>query len=96
MYTIKLVKKHLNENIDVEGVVLTMKDNRSNLGHSVAEDITKYFGKKVYNTIIPRNVRLAEAPSFGEPINVYDSKCVGAQAYKNLTEEFLKNNAKKA
>ena len=94
MYTIKLVKKHLNENIDVEGVVLTMKDNRSNLGNSVAEDITKYFGKKVYKTIIPRNVRLAEAPSFGEPINVYDYKCVGAQAYKALTEEFLKNNAK--
>ena len=91
MYTIKLVKKHLNENIDVEGVVLTMKDNRSNLGQQVAQDITKYFGKKVYNTVIPRNVRLAEAPSFGEPIHVYDAKCVGAQAYKSLTEEFLKN-----
>lgn len=91
MYTIKLVKKHLNENIDVEGVVLTMKDNRSNLGQSVAQDITKYFGKKVYKTTIPRNVRLAEAPSFGEPIHVYDSRCVGAQAYKALTEEFLKN-----
>ncbi len=92
MYTIKLVKKHLNENIDVEGVVLTMKDNRSNLGHSVAQDITKYFGKKVYKTIIPRNVRLAEAPSFGEPIVLYDPKCTGAIAYKELTEEFLKNN----
>lgn len=91
MYTIKLVKKHLNENITVEGVVLTMRNNRSNLGQSVAEDITKYFGKKLYKTSIPRNVRLAEAPSFGEPINVYDSKCVGAQAYKALTEEFLKN-----
>ena len=91
MYTIKLVKKHLNENIDVEGVVLTMKDNRSNLGQQVAQDITKYFGKKVYNTVIPRNVRLAEAPSFGEPIHIYDAKCVGAQAYKSLTEEFLKN-----
>lgn len=92
MYTIKLVKKHLNENIDVEGVVLTMKDNRSNLGQSVAQDITKYFGKKVYKTIIPRNIRLAEAPSFGEPICIYDPKCTGAQAYKNLTMEFLKNN----
>jgi len=92
MYTIKLVKKHLNENIDVEGVVLTMKDNRSNLGQSVAADITKYFGKKVYKTIIPRNVRLAEAPSFGEPIVMYDPKCIGAIAYRNLTEEFLKNN----
>lgn len=92
MYTIKLVKKHLNENIDVEGVVLTMKDNRSNLGQSVAQDITKYFGKKVYKTIIPRNIRLAEAPSFGEPICVYDPKCTGAIAYKSLTLEFLKNN----
>lgn len=93
MYTIKLVKKHLNENIDVEGVVLTMKDNRSNLSQSVAADITKYFGKKLYKTMIPRNVRLAEAPSFGEPIVVYDRKCTGAIAYKALTEEFLKNNA---
>lgn len=94
MYTIKLVKKHLNENIDIEGVVLTMKDNRSNLGQSVAQDITKYFGKKVYKTIIPRNIRLAEAPSFGEPICMYDPKCTGAIAYKALTEEFLKNNEK--
>lgn len=95
MYTIKLVKKHLNENIDVEGVVLTMKDNRSNLGQSVAQDISKYFGKKVYKTMIPRNVRLAEAPSFGEPICVYDPKCTGALAYKALTDEFLKNNESK-
>lgn len=94
MYTIKLVKKHLNENIDVEGVVLTMKDNRSNLGQSVAQDISKYFGKKVYKTMIPRNVRLAEAPSFAEPICVYDPRCTGALAYKALTEEFLKNNEK--
>lgn len=94
MYTIKLVKKHLNESIDVEGVVLTMKDNRSNLGQQVADDITKYFGKKVYKTVIPRNIRLAEAPGFGEPINVYDPKSTGAIAYKTLTMEFLKNNAK--
>lgn len=93
MYTIKLVKKHLNETIDVEGVVLTMKDNRSNLSQSVAADITKYFGKKLYKTMIPRNVRLAEAPSFGEPIVMYDHRCTGAQAYKALAEEFLKNNS---
>ncbi len=92
MYTIKLVKKHLNQNIYFEVFLLTMKDNRSNLGQSVAQDITKYFGKKVYKTIIPRNIRLAEAPSFGEPICVYDPKCTGAIAYKTLTEEFLKNN----
>jgi chromosome partitioning protein len=90
MYTIKLVKKHLNENIDVEGVVLTMKDNRSNLDQSVSDDINNYFKEKVYKTIIPRNVRLAEAPSFGEPIVMYDQRCTGAIAYKNLTEEFLK------
>ena len=90
MYTIKLVKKHLNENIEVEGVVLTMKDNRSNLDQSVSNDINNYFKEKVYKTIIPRNVRLAEAPSFGEPIVIYDQKCTGAVAYKNLTEEFLK------
>ena len=71
-----------------------MKDNRSNLGQSVAQDITKYFGKKVYKTIIPRNIRLAEAPSFGEPICLYDPKCTGAIAYKALTDEFLKNNEK--
>ena len=94
MYTIKLVKKHLNEHIEVEGVVLTMKDNRSNLGQQVAQDISKYFGKKVYDTIIPRNVRLAEAPSFGEPINIYDPKCTGAVAYRRLTDEFLSKQTK--
>lgn len=92
MYTIKLVKKHLNSDITVEGVVLTMKDSRSNLGNSVAADINKYFNNKVYDTIIPRNIRLAEAPSYGEPICLYDPKCNGAFAYKLLTEEFLKRN----
>lgn len=94
MYTIKLVKKHLNENIQIEGVVLTMKDSRSNLGNSVAADINKYFNSKVYETIIPRNIRLAEAPSYGEPICLYDPKCNGAMAYRTLTEEFLKRNKK--
>lgn len=92
MYTLKLVKKHLNESIEVEGVVLTMKDSRSNLGNSVAADIGKYFNDKVYDTIIPRNVRLAEAPSYGEPICMYDPKSSGAFYYKALTEEFLKRN----
>ena len=92
MYTIKLVKKHLNPDIEVEGVVLTMKDARSNLGNSVAADINKYFNNKVYDTIIPRNIRLAEAPSYGEPICMYDPKCNGAVAYRTLTEEFLKRN----
>lgn len=92
MYTLKLVKKHLNPDIDVEGVVLTMKDGRSNLGTSVADDVSKYFNDKVYKTVIPRNIRLAEAPSYGEPINVYDPKSTGGVAYKELTEEFLKRN----
>ncbi len=93
MYTIKLIKKHeLNPDLDVEGVVLTMKDGRSNLGHLVANDIGKYFKEKVYKTIIPRNIRLAEAPSYGEPINMYDPKSTGAIAYKQLTEEFLEKN----
>lgn len=95
MYTLKLVKKHLNPEIDVEGVVLTMKDSRSNLGAQVAQDITKYFGKKVYETIIPRNIKLAEAPSYGEPICIYDPKSTGAFAYKLLAEEFLKRNGHK-
>lgn len=92
MYTIKLVKQHLNPEIDIEGVVLTMKDARSNLGHSVAADIKKYFPDRVYQTIIPRNVRLAEAPSYGEPIALYDPRSTGANAYKELSKEFLKKN----
>ena len=94
MNTIKLVKIHLNQSIDVEGVVLTMKDARSNLTAQVSAEIKKFFGKKVYDTVIPRNVRLAEAPSYGEPICVYDAKCKGAIAYKSLTEEIMAKNKK--
>jgi len=92
MYTLKLVKKHLNPEIEIEGVILTMKDSRSNLGTQVAQDIQKYFGKKVFDTIIPRNIKLAEAPSYGEPIVLFDPKSTGAFAYKLLTEELLKRN----
>ena len=92
MNTIKLVKKHLNENIDVEGVILTMKDNRSNLIKEVSDEIKRYFGKKVYKTSIPRTVRLAEAPSHGKPISDYDPSGKGGQAYLELTKEFLKRN----
>ena len=95
MYTVKLVKKHLNEKIDVEGVVLTMKDARSNLELSVSNDVKKYFGPKVFETIIPRNVRLAEAPSYGETILTYDPRSTGAKAYKQLTEEFLRRQTNK-
>jgi len=92
MNTVKLVKKHLNANIDVEGVVLTMKDARSNLINDVSNEIKKFFGKKVYDTFIPRNIRLAEAPSHGQTILTYDPKSKGAIAYFELAEEFLKRN----
>ena len=95
MNTIRLVKKKLNENITIDGVVLTMRDSRSNLGKQVAEEIKKFFASTVFDTQIPRNVRLAEAPSYGEPICLYDKSCVGAKAYLKLTEEyFLRNNVK--
>jgi len=91
MNTVRLIKKHLNPDIEIEGVLLTMKDNRSNLVTQVSDEIKKYFGTKVYNTYIPRNVRLAESPSHGKPILLYDNRSKGALAYKSLSEEFLKN-----
>ena len=90
MNTVRLIKKHLNPNIEIEGVLLTMKDNRSNLVAQVADEIKKYFETKVYDTYIPRNIRLAESPSHGKPIMLYDSKSKGAVAYKALCEEFLR------
>ena len=92
MNTIKLIKKHLNPELDIEGVVLTMKDNRSNLIQQVSAEIHKFFGKKVFQTAIPRNIRLAEAPSHGEPIVVYDRTSKGGQAYQQLAEELLTRN----
>jgi len=93
MNTVKLIKKSsLNPNIEIEGVLLTMKDARSNLVNQVAEEIQKYFKEKVYSTFIPRNVRLAESPSHGKPIIMYDSKSKGSIAYQNLANEFLANN----
>lgn len=92
MNTIRLVKYHLNPSIDVEGVVMTMKDKRSNLTNQVSDEIVKFFGKKVYLTYIPRNIRLAEAPSHGEPILVYEPNSKGAEAYLSLAEEFLDRN----
>ena len=92
MNTVRLIKHHLNPALDVEGVILTMKDNRSNLIAEVSREIVKFFGKKVYTTSIPRNIRLAEAPSHGEPIITYDKNSKGADAYKDLAEEFLQRN----
>ena len=95
MNTIKLVKKHLNSNLDIEGVVLTMKDSRSNLITQVGNEIKTFFGKKVFETAIPRNIRLAEAPSHGTPIGVYDASSKGAKAYLALAEEILQRNKDK-
>ncbi|QAA35188.1 ParA family protein [Clostridium manihotivorum] len=87
--TIQLVKKSLNKNLDIEGVIMTMYDSRTNLSNEVYKEVEKYFKDKVYKTTIPRNIRLAEAPSFGLPIMLYDEKCKGAEAYEQLTNEFI-------
>lgn len=92
MNTVRLIKHHLNPTLDVEGVVLTMKDSRSNLVSQVSQEIIKFFGKKVFQTAIPRNIRLAEAPSHGEAIVSYDFASKGSQAYMLLTQEILKRN----
>lgn len=92
MHTIRTVKKMYNPYIDIEGVLLTMYDGRLNLTLQVVQEVKKYFGNKVYKTTIPRNVRLSEAPSFGEPINYYDGSSKGAEAYAYLSAEFIKNN----
>ena len=88
--TIQLVKRSLNRNLQVEGVVMSMYDSRANLCGEVIKEVKNYFKGKVYETTIPRNIRLAEAPSYGLPIVLYDDKCKGAEAYENLTKEFLK------
>lgn len=89
MSTIDLVKKNLNKDLIVEGVILSMFDGRTNLSIQVVEEVKKYFKDKVYSTVIPRNVRLAEAPSFGIPITEYDPKSKGALAYMEFAEEFM-------
>lgn len=92
MNTVKIVQKHLNKNLRVEGVVLTMFDARTNLSIQVVEEVKKYFGNKVYRTIIPRNVRLSEAPSFGLPIIMYDEKSKGSECYMDLAEEVIESS----
>ncbi len=89
--TIRLVQKHLNQELYIDGVVLTMLDARTNLGIQVIEEVKKYFQEKVYKSIIPRNVRLSEAPSHGEPIIIYDPKSRGAEIYLELAREVVKN-----
>ncbi len=89
MRTIKLVQNHLNPEMEIAGVIMTMYDSRTNLSQQVIEEVKKYFQEKVYSTVIPRNVRLSEAPSFGLPIILYDPRSKGARSYQELAEEFL-------
>ncbi len=89
--TIRLVQKHLNPDLVIEGVLLTMYDSRLNLSRQVAEDVKRYFDDKVFKTIIDRNVRLSEAPSYGKPIILYDAISKGSESYMNLAEELINN-----
>lgn len=90
--TINLVKKHLNKNIEIEGALLTMYDIRTNLSNQVVKEVKKYFNDKVYKNVIPRNVKLSEAPSYGMPITIYDPRSKGAKSYEKFAKEFLKDN----
>ena len=92
IHTVNLVKERLNPDLDMEGVVFTMYDSRTNLSMQVVENVKNHLNQNVYNTVIPRNIRLAEAPSYGEPITVYDPKSAGAEAYLKLADEVIKHN----
>jgi len=92
VHTINLVKKRLNPSLEMEGVVFTMFDARTNLSLQVVENVKEHIDENVFKTIIPRNIRLAEAPSYGLPINLYEPKSAGAEAYKLLAEEVIANN----
>lgn len=91
MQTITLIQERLNENLMIDGIVFTMYDSRTNLSIQVVENVKENLSVHIYNTLIPRNVRLAESPSYGLPITIYDGKSSGAQAYRSLTEEMLQN-----
>ena len=90
--TINLVKKHLNKNLEIEGALLTMYDARTNLSNQVVKEVKNYFNDKVYKNVIPRNVKLSEAPSYGMPISIYDPRSKGAKSYEKFVKEFLKKN----
>lgn len=92
---LNIIKKHFNPKLELQGVVLTMYDGRNNLSQMVEDDVRNFFGKKVYQTVIPRNVRVSEAPSHGKPVLLYDHKCQGSQAYISLTGEILKREGEK-
>lgn len=95
MNTVSLVRKHLNPELDIEGVLMTMADFRTNLTKEVIEEARKFFKDKVFNSVIPRNVRLTEAPSYGKPIAIYDKDSIGAAKYEELTREILQGPAAK-
>ena len=92
MNTIKLVVKVLNPGLEIEGVVITMYDGRALVSKQIAAEIHKYFGKRTFDTVIPRNIRVSEAPSHGVPVMLHDPKCSGAKAYESLTDEILRRN----
>ena len=94
MYTINLVKKKLNKKLEMEGVVFTMFDSRTNLSLQVVENVKDNLNQTIYKTIIPRNIRLAEAPSYGQPINIYDTKSTGAESYRLLAQEVMERDKK--
>ncbi len=94
IHTVNLVKERLNPDLEMDGVVFTMYDSRTNLSNQVVENVKNNLSQKVYNTLIPRNIRLAEAPSYGQPINAYDPKSAGAESYMALADEVIKNSEK--
>ncbi len=91
--TITMIKDNLNPSLEIEGIVMTMADYRTKLTQEVIDEVKRHFGNKVYNTVIPRNIRLSEAPGFGKPIYMYDKDSEGAKKYQELTKEFILNNA---
>lgn len=91
IYTINLIKKSLNKHLNIEGVVFTMYDSRTNLSQEVVQNVRANLDELIYDTVVPRNVRLAEAPSYGLPINIYDRNSAGAKAYSDLADEVIKN-----
>ncbi len=93
MNTVSIVKKSINENLRLQGIVLTMYDSRNKLSEMVEQDVRSHFGEHVYNTVIPRNIRVSEAPSFGKPVLMYDLKCPGSQAYISLAAEIIKQES---
>ncbi|MGL4731351.1 MAG: ParA family protein [Clostridium sp.] len=95
MNTYDLIKKSLNNEIEIEGVILSMYDARTKLGNEVVSEVRRFFDDKVYDVAIPRNIRLAESPSFGLPIILYDDKCKGADAFNSLSKEFLERQGRK-